>query len=263
MVNKRFFALHLSAVLPFIGECLALFKNGNFIRGIISYWKDYFHYKKLHAKNSKFPLQLHNTYPRYFDRYEPAGIVPKHYFHMDIWAAKKIYESKVKEHFDIGSRIDGFIAHCVVFCQVVMLDIRELPYTIPGLRFVKADCSDMSHIKSNTIPSISSLHALEHFGLGRYGDPIDPDQYHSAMKEIQRVTKKNGNIYIAVPIGKERVEFNAHRIFNPKTIVSIFSECTLVEFSAIDDNDIFHTNVNIKLYGNAHYSCGMFHFKKN
>ena len=67
---------------------------------------------------------------------------------------------------------------------------------------------------SDSCDSISSLHALEHFGLGRYGDKIDPYGYMKGITNITKVLKSKGIFYFSVPMGKQRIEFNAHRIFN-------------------------------------------------
>jgi hypothetical protein len=263
MKFNRFAMIQMDGLFPFLYPVRHLFYRGNYFRGIVSYFRDVVAYwqadRKLH---SPFSLRLSNLYPRYFDRYEDAGEIPKHYFFQDLWAAKKIMKSGVKNHYDIGSRLDSFISHCLVFCNVVMLDIRPLSTKIPGLSFIQTDAMNMKNLPSRSITSISSLHAIEHFGLGRYGDPIDPLGYEKAILEIQRVTKKKGNIYFGTPIGRERVEFNAHRVFSPETIVSLFAQCELVSFSVVNDKGNFIENTERRRYRNAEYSCGLFHFRK-
>ena len=264
-MNKftRFILLYINGFFPFLYPNLHLVKNANYFKGIKAYYTDLFEYLRLQKQlKTPFPFSFSNSYPILFDRYEEAGEVPKHYFFQDLWAAKKILKSGIKTHYDIGSRLDSFISHCLIFCKVVMLDVRPLKSKIPGLEFIKADCMNMKNIKSNSITSLSALHAVEHFGLGRYGDPIDPEGYIKAIKEMQRVTKKHGNIYYSGPIGKQRLEFNAHRVFNPYTIIELFSQCKLVEFSAVDDKNRYMENVNPKKFIHASYSCGLFHFVK-
>ena len=48
------------------------------------------------------------------------------YFIQDIWAAQRIYKKKPNEHIDIGSRVDGFVSHLMVFMKVKVIDIRPL-----------------------------------------------------------------------------------------------------------------------------------------
>ena len=223
------------------------------------YIKNYIKYKALNLSDD-FPIQILNSSPNIYDRFEDGGHIPKHYFLQDLWMAKRIYKRNPVQHYDIGSRLDGFISHCLVFTDVSMLDIRDISTPINGLSFIKTDATDMSNIQSDSIESISSLHAVEHFGLGRYSDPINPDGYKMAIKEIQRVA--NNDIYFSVPIGKPRLMFDAHRIFNPIDIVNLFDQCELFEFAAIDDLDQLIVKADFDQCLDFDYGCGLFHFKK-
>ncbi|HWF86113.1 MAG TPA: hypothetical protein VG222_14745 [Vicinamibacterales bacterium] len=49
-----------------------------------------------------------------------------HYFHQDLWVAKRIYAARPAAHVDIGSRIDGFVAHLLTFMPVTVIDVRPL-----------------------------------------------------------------------------------------------------------------------------------------
>lgn len=124
----------------------------------------------------------------------------------------------------------------------------------------------MSHIPDNSLESLSALCSLEHFGLGRYGDDIGPEACFKAFENICRKMKKGGNLYISVPVGRERVEFNAHRIFYASTIVSCFDEMELLEYSCAACNCI-EKNVPIVKYDNdphnGEHRYGLFHFLKN
>ena len=259
----RFITRQLNGFLPCASALKNVFRSFNFIKAPFVFFSDCIKYMKLSKNESMFKFKISNLYPILYDRYEKAGNMPLHYFFQDLWAAKKVYKSGIKNHYDIGSRLDGFIAHCLSFCEVTMLDIRPLNTKIDNLAFLEADCTNMLNIRTNSIDSLSSLHAVEHFGLGRYGDMVNPNGYKKAIQEMQRITKAGGDIYFSVPIGKQRVEFNAHRIFNPKYIVSLFDQCRLFDFSAISDNNEYIENANIQDFLNNDYSCGLFHFKKN
>ncbi|PCJ15896.1 MAG: hypothetical protein COB02_17555 [Candidatus Cloacimonadota bacterium] len=225
----------------------------------IIFIRNYFRYNSVN-NSDKFNIKFINSSPNLFDRNDDLGKIPKHYFHQDLWMAQKIFEVKPSIHYDIGSRLDGFIANCLVFTKVIMLDIRGINFDINNLSFVQTNATDMSNILDNSIDSISSLHAVEHFGLGRYGDPIDPNGYIKAIKEIQRVAKED--IYFAVPIGVEKLIFDSHRIFDPKTIIDLFDECQLLSFAAIDDNNKLNESISPEECTNYKYGCGLFHFRK-
>lgn len=172
------------------------------------------------------------------DKYAEAGCVNT-YFFQDLWAARLVGRHRPTNHFDIGSRIDGFIGHLLSFLdKVTLIDIRPLEIPIPGVEFVQADAMNLNTIPDGSIESLSALCSLEHFGLGRYGDPIDPEGCFKAFDAIQRKIKPGGFAYISVPVGWEHLEFNAHRIFYAKTIAGSFDKMNLVEYSITDGKSI-------------------------
>jgi hypothetical protein len=233
---------------------------GQTFAAIPRYWRDVRHYRSLAGR--RFPLQLRDLKPMLLDYTDQAGIGDRHYFYQDLWASQLIFTARPDQHFDIGSRIDGFIAHVLSFMPVCVLDIRPLPMDVPGLTFIQADATNLSMFADASIGSLSCLHAVEHFGLGRYADPIDPDACFAAMGAMQRVLQPGGRLYLSVPVGRERVEFNAHRIFDPRTILATFDRLQLTNFAAVDDNGVFHPHDDPERYSDARYACGMFEFTK-
>jgi hypothetical protein len=212
-------------------------------------------------RNSKFQRKIYFRFSP--DRRASAGEARGHYFHQDLWAAKKIFKQKPVEHMDIGSRIDGFIAHLLVFMSVTIVDIRALQSDLSGVTFFQDDATDLTRIQSNSVPSISSLHVAEHFGLGRYSDPIDPDACFRYMKTLQRVLSPGGRLYFSVPVGRERVEFNAHRVFDPKTIIACFSLLRLLSFSFIGDDGKLYEDSDPLTMPKSEMACGLFEFSKD
>src|SRR5205823_9430566 len=111
-----------------------------------------------------------------------AGFARGHYFQQDLWAARRIYAVRPRMHLAVGSRLGGFIAHVLTFMPVTVVDIRPLHSMIAGLTFVQGTCTDLAWIRSGSVPSLSSLHAIEHVGLGRYGEPIEPTAWRLALR---------------------------------------------------------------------------------
>lgn len=221
-------------------------------------------YEKLNSRDS-FKIDRNNLWPVISDKYRKAGQV-HNYFWQDLWAARLINKMGVKKHFDIGSRIDGFIAHLLAMgIDVVLIDIREFPEEVEGLHTIVDDATLLRQIPENSIESMSALCSLEHFGLGRYGDSIDPEACFKCFAEIQKRLKKEGDLYLSLPVGKERVEFNAHRIFYSSTILECFSDMELVEYSCTAAGRIEY-NVDVHKYDDdvhdGEYRYGLFHFKK-
>lgn len=216
-------------------------------------------------KRPGFAIQKQNVWPVITDKYAPAGTTGN-YFWQDLWAAKKIVAQEVTEHFDIGSRLDGFIAHLLAAgIDVTMIDVRQFPSQISNLHTIVDNATYLHQIEDESIDSMSALCSIEHFGLGRYGDPIDPDACFKCFENIQKKLKKGGQLYISLPVGRERVEFNAHRVFYAQTVVECFSDLRLVEFSCAREIGIEY-NVDIHAYDNdghnGEYRYGLFHFMK-
>ena len=221
-------------------------------------------YSKLN-KRENFKIDEKDVWPIMKDKYATAGIVDS-YFWQDLWAARLIFENRPAEHYDIGSRLDGFIAHVLSYgIPVNMIDIRPFPTEIEGLKTIVDDATHMKQFADNSIESLSALCSLEHFGLGRYGDPIDPEACFKCFDSIQNKMKRGGKVYISVPIGKERLQFNAHRIFNPDTIIKCFDKMKLLEFSCTAKG-VLEKDVSLEKYNND-IQCrgdrfGLFYFEK-
>jgi SAM-dependent methyltransferase len=192
----------------------------------------------------------------------PAGSARGEYFHQDLWAARKIHAARPAGHVDVGSRIDGFISHLLVFMPVTVIDVRPLDDAVDGLTFIAADATTLDRFNDESIGSLSSLHAIEHFGLGRYGDPIDPNACFNAMRSLRRVLRPGGRLYFGVPIGRERLEFNAHRVFAPSTILRSLAPLRLLSFAAVNSEGRLTSDSNPSDWENVEYGCGLFEFTK-
>ena len=112
------------------------------------------------------------------------------------------------------------------------------------------------------------MHAIEHFGLGRYGDRMDYLGHLKALKNIAKILKKGGVFYFSVPIGPQRIEFNAHRVFSLSYLIQILEEdFDIVDFSFVDDKGDLNINIPlnqediIRNYG-CNYGCGIFELIK-
>jgi SAM-dependent methyltransferase len=263
LVMKKLLAKIYSTFQFFGFDVLVFFKN---TRGIGFYFRDYRILKKQKGSDSKF--NFGPIYPILNERFSAAGKMSGHYFHQDLLVAKKIYENQPIRHLDIGSRTDGFIAHLAVFRKVEIIDIRDLVSTVKNIEFRKADLMQLPNDLINCCDSISSLHVIEHFGLGRYGDPIDYDGYLKAIENITKILQKGGKFYFSVPIGNQRIEFNAHRVFAVKYLLELLlKDYTLNSFSYVNDKgnlfeDVEMDQINVQRNFGCHYGCGIFELTK-
>ncbi len=249
----------LSRVFLFVG-----FDPRRFVRSVIGipgFIVDAISYSRKRP-STRFRVTLLDLFPVLDERSQGAGTARGHYFHQDLWAARKVFRHSPAKHVDIGSRIDGFIGHLLSFMPVTVIDVRPMRSAIAGLEFVQDNATQLSRFSESSVDSLSSLHAAEHFGLGRYSDPIEPDAYSSFMASLQRVLRPGGRLYFSVPIGRERVDFNAHRVFACATVLESFSQLTLISFSFVDDAGDLHEDRDPVTLPELEYGCGLFEFTK-
>ena len=222
-----------------------------------------------------FTYNKNHTMPILFDYIASAGYLDEHYFLQDIFVASYVTRMGIKHIYDIGSRVDGYIGHLLSGdIHVTMIDIRPLSVEIDGLDFIQDDATMLSSIVDGSIAALSSLHALEHFGLGRYGDTVDYNGWKKALDAFVRKIATGGVLILSVPVGcSDVLVFNAHRIFMPITIYNqvcnlmSLESFTLIQnfkmqtftFNSEDDVQEKLTNIAKTL----DYDCGIFILRKH
>jgi len=186
------------------------------IYGVPAYLRDLITFRRVYQGKIMIMPCLH-------DRYEEGGAIKNEYFWQDLLVARAIHDKNPIKHVDVGSRVDGFIAHVASFRECEVFDVRPIRAMVPGLVFKEADLMDSSSlpiVPGGYCDSLSCLHAIEHFGLGRYGDPINPIGYQRGIANMAKLLQPGGTFYLSTPIGQERVEFNANWVFAPSSIVN-------------------------------------------
>jgi hypothetical protein len=166
------------------------------------------------------------------DRCAEGGTTRNEYFWQDLLVARMIFQNNPKKHVDIGSRVDGFVSHVASFREIEVFDVRPIAAQIPGITFRQADLMQPLDGMAGYCDSLSCLHALEHFGLGRYGDPVDPEGYVQGLASMSVLLEAGGTFLLSVPIGVSRVEFNANRVFDPADIIRV-AEQNLLRLSSL------------------------------
>ena len=202
-------------------------------------------------------------------RFISSGRAKGHYFHQDLLIARRIYLNNPKIHVDVGSRVDGFIAHVAAFREIEVIDIRKPPRKIININFLQADI--MEKIPSQLIEycdSLSSLHVVEHFGLGCYGDPVNYEGYIIGLNNMYLMIKHGGKFYFSVPIGPQRIEFNGQRVFSLVYLLGLFKgKYRLDQFSYVEDKGDLHENLHlsdeeVRINYNCNLGCGIFEMTK-
>jgi SAM-dependent methyltransferase len=222
-------------------------------------FKDFLSYKRA-DKEKRFRSNLKDFYPQIKDKTVKTNF-DSHYVYHTSWAARKVKEINPSKHIDISSSL-YFCGIVSAFVPVDFYDYRPADLKLSNLTSKEGDLNNLP-FKSDSIQSISCMHTVEHVGLGRYGDPINPNGDIRAINELKRVTSTGGNLLFVTPVGKPKIEFNAHRIYSYEQIVTYFEGFELNEFSLITDSGDFIENANKDLVKEQKYGCGCFWFVKN
>ena len=232
-------------------------------RGLPYFFKTWREYNYLNKNNKNFEIKYNLLHPVLHERFEDAGSARGHYFFQDLWASSYINNNKIVEIVDVGSRIDGYIAQLLSSTKVTYVDIRPIRKFHENFIFKEGSILNLP-FENDILEVISCLHVIEHIGLGRYGDDINPLGFKDGINELKRVIKPGGKVIFGTPVGNERLNFNAHRVFNPQTIVDCFKPFNLDEFSLIDDKGLeVKKNANFSDALDCNYGCGLFIFSRD
>lgn len=229
-------------------------------------YKFYFRFRKDKSEYLKQGGIIAKNVMMLSDYVDNAGIAKGHYFHQDLLVARLIHEHNPKRHIDIASRVDGFVAHVASYRTIEVVDVRPLKNSIhENINFRQFDFMNPEDLGKTD--SLSCLHAIEHFGLGRYSDPIDINGHNKGISNLVKLVEKGGRMYLSFPIGKsDEVYFNAHRIFHPSSIFrhpDIKQTMQLIRFDYVDDNGDLHLSKSIaEVPSDTNYGCGIYTFEK-
>lgn len=149
--------------------------------------------------------------------------------HQCAFASFHIQRGKPGKILDIGSYrhfILGLLAHY----SVTTIDVRPRNPSVGNEAIVTCDAKRLT-LPDDSFDWVVSLCALEHFGLGRYGDEFDPDADRKALSEMVRVLRPGGSLTFTTTITRAApsIAFNAHRIYSRPMLQSFCTGLTLVE----------------------------------
>lgn len=238
------------------------------LRGTPAFIRDFFAFRRGLRRRTDWRFGV--LMPILDERGAQSGIARGHYFHQDLHVAQRIHQRNPRRHVDVGSRIDGFVAHVASFREIEIVDIRPLAASIPNIKFLQMDLMDaVAPDRTAICDSLSCLHVLEHFGLGRYGDRVDPDGYKTGFGNLVKMLEPGGVLYFSVPMGRQRIEFNAHRVFGLPHLLEMFEAngFELLDYCYVNDAGDLIENVAISPAAIADadamtYGCGIFELRK-
>jgi len=187
-----------------------------------------------------------------------------HYMYHTAWASRVLSKINPTLHHDFASDL-RFVTMVSSHIKIIQYNLSIPTVKLDNLEFRTTNLTKMENIKSNSLSSVSCMHVVEHVGLGRYGDDINPEGDKEAIKELVRILAPGANLLFVVPVGKPRIFFNAHRVYSHNDILKSFHSLKLKEFSFIGDNGFYdgiEQSTNINKVEKNEYGCGCYWFKK-
>lgn len=176
-------------------------------------------------------------------RYD-CGDHPEDYTNSEqVFAAEMIRRRVPKRILDVGTD-RHFVLGLLAAYNVTTVDVRQREACPGNETVIVCDARNLD-LPNNSFDLVSSLCAIEHFGLGRYGDSIDLEADAKAVREMIRVLRPGGWLVLSTHIhkGDTVVVFNAHKIYSREHIASWFAgTCTLV-------TEQFYKNLSLVSYG--------------
>lgn len=205
-----------------------------------------------------------DLYPCLGDRTASTAVDP-YYFYEGIWAFRRILAGRPTQHVDVGSSVQ-LVGMLTTVSPVTFVDIRPLALPVAGLTMKPGSLLQLP-FEDGCVHSLSCLNVLEHVGLGRYGDPIDPAAREKACRELQRVMARGGRLYLSTPVGRSRVHFNAHRVSGVSEILTAFDSMKLEELSLVDTDGAYSERIRIEdaareAPGRNDFALGLFLFER-
>jgi SAM-dependent methyltransferase len=227
----------------------------------LDFISEYFRFRKLSRAGGKERLEMRwaDIYPFLRER-TSITYFDHHYIYHPAWAARVVAQIKPVKHVDISSSLT-FCTMISAFVPTDFYDYRPANLSLSGLECNHGDLMQLP-FPNSSVPSLSCMHVVEHIGLGRYGEPIDPDGDLKAIAELKRVLASGGSLLFVTPVGRPRLRFNAHRIYSADQIHSYFQGLLVKQFVLIDDHGHYLPDCGMEYVDRQNYGCGCWWFTK-
>lgn len=253
--------------IPLVQQVYGCYKNCLayicFLKAYVQFLEEFRNFIALSGASKRFRIEWCDRYPCLNDRTRETGF-DRHYMYHPAWAARILAEARPEEHVDISSTL-YFCTLVSAFIPVKYYDYRPADLILDNLSSESADLLALP-FTAGSISSLSCMHVVEHVGLGRYGELLDPDGDLKAIVELKRVLAPGGLLLFVVPVaGVSKIMFNAHRIYRYDQVIEYFSDFELKEFVLIperaEDGGLVR-NPSQELINDQSYGCGCFCFRK-
>jgi hypothetical protein len=143
------------------------------------------------------------------------------------------------EKYEISNKNVAVVGSQSPWIEAILLNLKNkvttIEYNVPECNYPNLECKNyFEHFKNkfNQYDCIVTFSSVEHSGLGRYGDPLDPDGDIKAMEDIYNNLKKDGLCIWGAPVGADVLAWNAHRIYGNIRLPLLFKNFEQLEWFA-------------------------------
>jgi SAM-dependent methyltransferase len=181
-------------------------------------------------------------------------------------ASTEVSNIGAKTILDIGSHL-SWLTGVGAGIKLKTVDVREKTLKLPTEEFFIGTAENLP-FKDSSENCITSLCALEHFGLGSYGDPIGIDADLRAIAEVKRVLNKGGSYIFSTTItGRKRpyIVFNTRRVYTVDFLHEVLrKDFELVEerFFSMKERALIKKNALGKEIGQYEFDLYLGHWRK-
>lgn len=148
------------------------------------------------------------------------------------------------EQYPVRDKTVAIMGSHTFACEAIVLAYGGRPITIEYNKLITDDSRltllTVEEYKANPIQCdmAFSISSFEHDGLGRYGDPLNPDGDLQAMQEMKTVIKPGGILFLSLPIGQDKIIWNEGRMYGEIRLNLLLKGWTVKSiFGKIDYNN--------------------------
>lgn len=173
---------------------------------------------------------------------DPVLVYDRHFEYAYVIEVIRRYRLDGLTILDIGSA--GSVLPTVLAAmgnKVICLDMRNWPVEYKGVEILRGEVST-ADIPEGSCDVITCVSALEHFGLGRYGDRHDVDGDFKGLARIRTWLKTEGVLILTLPYGRPTVAYPAHRVYDESRLARLTEGLTVLDrrfYGPIDDIRVF------------------------
>ena len=146
-----------------------------------------------------------------------------------VFASSAIRQVNPQMIHDIGSDRQWIIGVSTHY-NVTSLDVREPPFRMENEHFDIGQAQALPW-ETASVEFLTSMHSIEHFGLGGYGDDQDTWGDNKAAAEMARVVKPGGELILTTTVtgNSSFTAYDVHRVYSADDLHDMLTDFEIIE----------------------------------